>query len=101
MTAINFAVKLTSKIKMGKSIRGSTNTESSMFEALISERTEYNLMEFLKIVGIPHKTWRRWVTGETTAKLTLPQIKAICKTLKFQSIDELPDDFTEKYQAKN
>ncbi len=72
-----------------------------MFEALITERTDYNLTEFLKVVGIPHKTWRRWVTGETTAKLTLPQIKAICKILKFNSVDELPDDFSEKYQVKN
>ena len=98
MTALIIAVKLTLILKMGKSIRESTNTELSMFEALIAERTDYNLTEFLKVVGIPHKTWRRWVTGETTAKLTLPQIKAICKTLKFNSVDELPDDFSEKYK---
>ena len=100
MTGINFAVKLTSKIKMGKSIRGSVNEGMPMFEALITERTDLNLTEFLKIVGIPHKTWRRWVTGETTAKLTLPQIKAMCKILGFQSVDELPDDFSVKYQVK-
>ncbi len=101
MTASSFAVKLTASFKMSKSIKGSKNNESSMFEALITERTDYNLTEFLKVVGIPHKTWRRWVTGETTAKLTLPQIKAICKILKFNSVDELPDDFSEKYQVKN
>lgn len=84
---------------MGKSIRGTSQQDISMFEALITERTDLNLTEFLKLVGIPHKTWRRWVTGETTAKLTLPQIKAICKTLNFKSIDDLPDDFSEKYQA--
>ena len=85
---------------MGKSIRSSQEYDS-MFEALITERTDLNLTEFLKVVGIPHKTWRRWVTGQTTAKLTLPQIKAICKILKFNSIDELPDNFSEKYQVKN
>ena len=100
VTALNFAVKLTIKIEMGKSIRSSPPTEQSMFEALINERTNLNLTEFLKLVGIPHKTWRRWVTGETTAKLTLPQIKAICKALKFESVDELPDDFSVKYQQK-
>ena len=96
MTALNVDVKLTNKNKMGKSIRSSENNES-MFQTLITERTNLNLTKFLKVVGIPHKTWRRWVTGETTAKLTLPQIKAICKTLKFESIDDLPDDFSEKY----
>ncbi len=85
---------------MGKSIRTSQQNEQSMFEALITERTDLNLTEFLKVVGIPHKTWRRWVTGETTAKLTLIQIKAICKTLKFNSVDELPNDFSEKYIRK-
>jgi predicted transcriptional regulator len=100
MTDFIFSVKLTNKIKMGKSIRSSQHNES-MFKALITERTDLNLTEFLKAVGIPHKTWRRWVTGETTAKLTLPQIKAICKTLNFKSVDELPNDFSEKYQSKN
>lgn len=100
MTAPVLAVKLTSILKMGKSIRDSTDSESSMFEALIAERTNYTLMEFLRVVGIPHKTWRRWVTGETTAKLTLRQFKAICKTLKFQSFDELPDDFSIKHIPK-
>lgn len=85
---------------MGKSIRSSQNDNNSMFEALITERTDLNLTEFLEAVGIPHKTWRRWVTGETTAKLTLPQIKALCKVLKFESIDELPDNFSEKYAKK-
>ena len=97
MTALIIAVKLTSKIKMGKSIRSSQH-DQTMFEALITERTDLNLTEFLKLVGIPHKTWRRWVTGETTAKLTLPQIKAVCKQLKIESVDELPDDFSEKYE---
>lgn len=97
MTAIYLNVKLTNEIKMGKSIREGSQQDMPMFEALITERTDLNLTEFLKLVGIPHKTWRRWITGETTAKLTFPQIKALCKALKVKSIDELPDDFSEKY----
>lgn len=59
------------------------------------------LMDFLKEVGIPHKTWRRWVTGETTAKFTLEQIKKIANLLKFESFDELPNDFMEKSSNSN
>ncbi len=98
MTALHLAVNLTAKTKMGKSIRGLQESQSIM-ESLITERTEYNLKEFLEAVKIPHKTWRRWVTGETVAKLTITQTKALCRVLKM-SIDEIPDDFSEKYIGK-
>ncbi len=97
MTAFYFAVNLTEKTEMSKSSNKGLNNSKPMLEALIIERTNLNLTEFLKAVGIPHKTWRRWITGETTAKLTMPQIKAICRVLKVKDINELPDDFAQKY----
>ena len=68
-----------------------------VLEQLRIERTELNLRDFLKKVGIPDKTYRRWLAGDTTAKLTVSQFKALYKVLKFNSIDEFPDDFSEKY----
>ena len=100
MTAFSFAVNLTDKIKMGKSIKGLQEGQSTM-EALIIERTNYvNLTQFLQVVGIPHKTWRRWITGETVAKPTIKQTKALCRELKM-TIEELPDDFSKKHEFKN
>jgi len=72
-----------------------------MLEQLRIERTNLNLRDFLKAVGIADKTYRRWLAGDTTAKLTVAQFKALYKTLKFQSIDDFPDDFSEKYLPKN
>ena len=69
-----------------------------MLEKLRLERTNLNLRDFLKAVGIPDKTYRRWLAGDTTAKLTVAQFKALYKVLKFDSIDEIPDDFSQKYQ---
>lgn len=84
---------------MGSNNRRIKESES-MIEALRIERTDLNQTEFLKRVGIPHKTYRRWITGETVGKLSLTQIKALCRELKINNIDELPDDFSEKYKPK-
>lgn len=95
MTAFSLDVNLTGKIKMSKSKRR-INESNSMFETLRIERTKLNQEQFLEAVGIPHKTWRRWITGETEGRLTLKQIKAICKILNL-SVDDLPDNFAEKH----
>ena len=68
-----------------------------MIEQLRVERTNLNLKDFLEVVGIADKTYRRWLAGDTTAKLTVSQFKALYKVLKFEDIDEIPDDFSEKY----
>lgn len=68
-----------------------------MLEQLRIERTNLNLRDFLKAVGIADKTYRRWLSGDTTAKLTVSQFKALYKVLKFNSVDEIPDDFSQKY----
>ena len=78
-----------------------TKENVPMLEQLRIERTNLNLRDFLKAVGIADKTYRRWLAGDTTAKLTVAQFKALYKTLNFQSIDEIPDDFSEKYLPKN
>ena len=96
MTASYLAVKLTGNSKMNISKRRLKESDS-MIEALRIERTNFNQKEFLKRCGIPHKTYRRWITGETEGKLSLKQIKALCRELKIKSIEELPDDFAEKY----
>lgn len=74
-----------------------TEKNLPMLEQLRIERTKLNLRDFLKAVGIADKTYRRWIAGDTTAKLTVSQFKALYKTLNFKSIDEIPDDFSEKY----
>jgi len=77
-----------------------TRSESVM-EQLVHDRCDLGIMEFLEIVGIPHKTWRRWITGKTVAKPTIPQVKALVRELKLESVEELPDDFSEKFPTSN
>lgn len=67
----------------------------SPLETLRIEKTNYTQEEFAKICGIPRRTYVRWISGETQAKLTPKQIKAICRELKI-SVEEIPDDFSSK-----
>ena len=65
----------------------------SVLESLRLERTTLTQDEFAVACGIPRTTYQRWVSGKTSAKLTLPQLKAIARLLQIHSINELPDDF--------
>ena len=65
----------------------------SVLEALRLERTGFTQEEFAVHCGIPYATYRRWVKGQTLAKPTLTQLKAIARLLGIKTIDELPDDF--------
>lgn len=38
------------------------------------------------------RTYIRWETGETVARPTIPQVKALCKELRIP-IEDLPDEF--------
>jgi transcriptional regulator with XRE-family HTH domain len=67
----------------------------SPLETLRIEKTSLTQEEFVKRCGIPRKTYHRWVTGETPAKLTPKQMKSICEVLGI-SIHEMPDDFSKK-----
>ena len=69
-------------------------SESPM-ETLRIEKTELTQEEFAKRCGIPRRTYVRWITGETPAKLTPKQMKTICKILGI-SIEDIPDNFAKK-----
>jgi len=45
--------------------------------------------------GMGLRTYIRWETGETVARPTIPQIKALCRELKIP-VEELPDEFGPK-----
>ncbi len=68
---------------------------NSPLETLRIQRTNLTQEEFVKRCGIPRKTYHRWITGATPAKLTPRQMKSICELLGM-SIHELPDDFAKK-----
>lgn len=74
----------------------------SVLEALRIEKTDLNQKEFAEACSIPLKTYQRWILGKTEARPTLVQLKSLCRLLKITRIDELPDDFSEKYiKTKN
>lgn len=72
----------------------------SPMETLRIEKTNFTQEEFVKKCGIPRKTYHRWITGQSPAKLTPKQMKLICKVLGI-SIDEIPDDFSKGVRVKN
>ena len=65
----------------------------SPLEALRIERTPYSQKEFAERCGIDLRTYMRWISGKTKAKLTPSQVKAICRELKITAF-EIPDDFS-------
>ncbi|MDG2614901.1 helix-turn-helix transcriptional regulator [Thermoleptolyngbya sichuanensis XZ-Cy5] len=65
----------------------------SSIEALRLERTQLTQDELAIRCGIPRSTYQRWIAGKTEAKLSLLQLKALCRELGIERIDELPDDF--------
>ncbi len=67
----------------------------SPLDNLRIEKTNLSQEEFAKRCGIPLRTYTRWISGTTQAKLTPKQIKAICRELNV-SLDDIPDDFAKK-----
>jgi transcriptional regulator with XRE-family HTH domain len=65
----------------------------SALETLRIEKTQYSQEEFAKRCGISLRTYMRWISGETKAKLTPTQMKAMCKELNI-TVDQIPDDFS-------
>jgi len=65
----------------------------SPIEALRVERTQFSQAEFAVHCGVPLRTYQRWVSGETEAKLTPRQWKAMMQLLQI-SADEIPNDFS-------
>ena len=73
-------------------------TESnSEVESLRIERTNLSQEEFAKRCGIPRRTYVRWITGETTAKLSLKQLRAVCHELGIEKIKDIPDFYPKKH----
>ena len=50
-------------------------------------------------LGVTDHTYRNWVKGRAEPKLTIRQIKALCKVLDCQLWD-LPDDFYEQEKTE-
>lgn len=65
----------------------------STLELLRLERTKLTQDEFCFQCGIPRTTYQRWIRGGGPARPTIPQIKAIAKTLGIEKVEDLPDDF--------
>lgn len=66
---------------------------NSPIEELRIQRTNLSQAEFAVQCGIPLRTYQRWVSGATEAKLTPQQWKALMQILNIQSVDEIPDNF--------
>ena len=64
----------------------------SPLEKLRIERTNLSQAEFAVLCGIPLRTYQRWVSGETEARPTPKQWKAMMTRLQI-SAEEMPDDF--------
>lgn len=64
----------------------------SPIEALRIERTHLSQAEFAVHCGVPLRTYQRWISGDTEAKLTPRQWKAMMQLLKLEA-HEIPDDF--------
>lgn len=71
----------------------------SPIETLRIQRTKLSQTEFAVKCGIPLRTYQRWVSGQTEAKLTPTQWKALMMILDIQSLEEIPDDFAETHES--
>lgn len=63
----------------------------SPIELLRLERTSLTQDELAVRCGIPRSTYQRWIAGRTEAKLSMAQLKALCRELGIERVDELPD----------
>lgn len=68
----------------------------SPIEALRLERTQLTQDELAVRCGIPRSTYQRWIAGKTEAKLSLPQMKALCRELGIERVEDMPDHFAER-----
>lgn len=61
----------------------------------LRQRAGLTQEELARRCGIPVRTYQRWETGETEARPSVRQIKALCRELKIP-IEALPDEFAPK-----
>ncbi len=71
----------------------------SPLDTLRIEKTNYSQEEFAKRCGISLRTYMRWISGDTPARLTPAQTKAICRELNI-TVEEIPDDFSKEIKTK-
>jgi transcriptional regulator with XRE-family HTH domain len=57
----------------------------------LRERAGLTQEELARRCGIPLRTYQRWETGETAARPSIRQIKALCRELNIP-VEELPDE---------
>lgn len=72
--------------------RKTKQESNSTLENLRLTKTELSQDELAFRCGIPRATYQRWISGQTEAKLTLSQLKALCRELKIEKIEDLPDN---------
>ncbi|MEH2123080.1 helix-turn-helix transcriptional regulator [Nostoc sp.] len=65
----------------------------SPLDALRIERTDLNQDQLAMRCDIPRSTYRRWISGKTEARLTVSQFKKLCRELKIDRVEDLPDHF--------
>jgi transcriptional regulator with XRE-family HTH domain len=68
----------------------------SALDTLRIERTKYSQEELAKRCGIPLRTYMRWISGKTPARLTPSQMKTLCRELNILKVEDIPDDFSAK-----
>lgn len=81
--------------------RKQTKEGDSILETLRLTRTELSQDELAFRCGIPRATYQRWIIGQTEAKLTLKQLKALCRELKIEKVEELPNDLGPNSSKEN
>ncbi len=77
---------------MDKQPRQQKQSGDSWLEAMRLERTSLSQDELAFRCGIPRATYQRWISGKTELRLSIPQLKALCRELGIERVEEIPED---------
>lgn len=71
--------------------------ESNPRSNLVKLRKEKKLTQkaFASALGVTEQTVRNWEQGKAVPRLTVPQMKALCRLVE-KPIEEIPDNFGEE-----
>lgn len=67
---------------------------------LLRKRAGLNQQELARLLGVSRTTIMRWETGRATPKLSLIQVKALCRSLDV-TVEDLPDNFAPQPISSN
>lgn len=69
--------------------------ETNQRSCLVEMREEYGITQeqLAKELGVTSRTIINWEGGHHEPRLTIRQVKALCRLFK-KSIEEIPDDFS-------